>query len=82
MQSTELINQAIDLLAQASEAMTSEADSMPTIEAGDVVASQVERIQPAIDLLTSIVSVLGGGEPPGDTTTDTAASDAAADPGV
>jgi hypothetical protein len=82
MQSTELINQAIELLAQASETMATEADQMPTIEAGDVVASQVERIQPAIDLLTSIVSVLGGGEPPGDTAADTAATDAAADPGV
>ena len=76
VQSLELINTAIEALSQAAEIMPQEADSMPTIEAGDVVASQVERIGPAIDLLTSIASVLQGGDP-ADDSADTAVSDAA-----
>jgi len=85
MQSLDLINQALELLVQAQEIMPTEADSMPTLEAGDVVASQVERIAPAIDLLTSITNVLQGGEPPADpasSATDTAVADATADDGI
>ncbi len=66
MSSLDLLVEAQGLVQQAADAMPAEADAMPTVDAGEVVAACAERVVAINDALNSVIAQLQGGDP-GDT---------------
>jgi hypothetical protein len=66
MSSLDMLVEAQALVAQAAEAMPGEADAMPTVDAGEVVAAAAERVVAINDALNSVIAQLQG-QDPGDT---------------
>lgn len=75
MSSLESLNAAHEMLSQAQSELTAEADAMPTIEAGDIVAAQAERIAPILTALEEIIGAMSGQDPGDTSATDTAIAD-------
>jgi hypothetical protein len=69
---------ALDTLAAYIEAVANAADTMPTIDAGEVLAASAERMTPALQVFYEELARLQG-QDPGDTSgTDRANADASA----
>lgn len=72
------LNEAIGTLTMLQEQLTAAADTMPTIEAGDVVAGEAEALAPIVERLNAMLARLQGQDPGDTSAADTAITDSAA----
>lgn len=74
----EVLQSCIGELSALQEQLTAAADTMPTIEAGDVVAGEAEALAPIVERLNAMLSRLQGQDPGDTSATDQAIADTAA----